>query len=37
MKRNGGENRVVGGGEGEGDMAMEAVAAVERDGGGICV
>ena len=36
-ERDGGENRVVGGGEGEGDMAMEAVAAVGRDGCGICV
>ena len=38
-ERNGGENCVVGRGEGEdkGDVAMEAVPAVGRDGCGICV
>jgi hypothetical protein len=34
-KRDGGEKCIVGGGEGEGDMAMEAIAAVGGDGGSI--
>ena len=36
-ERDGGENRVFGGGKGEGDVAMEAVTAVGGDGCGICV